>query len=393
MRRAVHFGAGNIGRGFIGQLLYQAGYDVVFVDVNREVVDELNRRQAYDVQLATAEAPLLPVERVRALDARDVNTVAEVIAGADLVTTAVGVHILPHLAETIAHGISRRLATTDRPLNVIACENKIGSSTFLREQVWRYLGEAEQIEAAERIGFPDAAVDRIVPVQQHEDKLRVTVEPFFEWVVEQPSIKGELPDIAGVTYVEQIRPYVERKLYTVNTGHAMLAYLGHLRGYATIDQAMEDTVVRQAAKGVLRETGQLLSAKHGFDPATHAHYTEKILERFANPLLDDKVTRVGRDPISKLAPDNRLVAPAMECVERGIVPEYLGMAIAAALLFDCAEDTASVRLQSEIRELGLRDVLHSYTQIPPGHVLEGIVLRHVKELQKTAQSTDGKAGV
>lgn len=393
MQLAVHFGAGNIGRGFIGQLLHQAGYEVIFVDVNQELVNELNQRQSYQVQLATEGNPVFHVDRVRALDGGDAEAVAEAIASADLVTTAVGVNVLPHLAQTIARGISRRLARNAAPLNLIACENKIGSSAFLQEHVLRYLGEEERSKAAERIGFPNAAVDRIVPIQHHEDKLLVVVEPFFEWVVDRSQVIGDVPQIAGVTYVDDIRPYIERKLYTVNTGHAMLAYLGYLMGSATIDEAVRNPYVRQAAEGVLKETAELLVAKYGFEPNSHAHYTKKILDRFANPMLADNVTRVARNPIQKLSPDDRLVSPAMQCVERGITPEHLGMAIAAALLFDYQEDPAAVRIQAEIKQFGMPHVLHSYTGIPAGHPLEQIVLKHVQTLQEAASAKKGKAGV
>ncbi len=117
---AVHFGAGNIGRGFIGQLLQKAGYEIAFVDVNAALVDELNERKMYRVQLATTGKPESVVEGVRAINGQDVAAVAEAIANADLVTTAVGPNILPHIAGAIAAGITRRLSVHAKPLNVIA---------------------------------------------------------------------------------------------------------------------------------------------------------------------------------------------------------------------------------------------------------------------------------
>lgn len=382
---AVHFGAGNIGRGFIGQLLHQAGYEVVFVDVNQALVDELNRRQAYDVQLATPGTPVSAVRGVRAISGQDTEEVARAIAQAELVTTAVGPQILRHIAGAVAQGISLRLKDENaRPLNIIACENMIGGSAELKRHVDEYLTAEEQAQAKGRIAFPNAAVDRIVPLQQHEDKLLVTVEPFFEWVVDQSQIVGETPAIEGVTYVPDLAPYIERKLFTVNTGHAVIAYLGYLYGYATIDEALRDGEIQSAARGALQETGALLVEKYAFEKEMHEAYVEKILGRYANPMLADHVTRVARSPIRKLSANDRLVGPALQCVERGLSANHLGLAIAAALLFDYAEDPEAQQIQAARKQHGVEHALHSCTGIPQGHPLEQIVLEAIRSLQEKA---------
>ncbi|UFJ39889.1 mannitol-1-phosphate 5-dehydrogenase [Brevibacillus humidisoli] len=382
---AVHFGAGNIGRGFIGLLLHQAGYEVCFVDVNQELVDTINERQAYSVQLAMEGTPVTVVKGVRAIHGQDTEAVAEAIAAADLVTTAVGPHVLPHLAPAIAEGIARRnrsgSRSGSRPLNLIACENMIGGSAQLKTHVFALLSEADQAKAADTTGFPNAAVDRIVPLQKHEDNLLVTVEPFYEWVIDQSQIVGDLPLIEGVTYVPDLKPYIERKLYTVNTGHAVIAYLGYQMGYPTIDQAIADEQILEATQQALRETGDLLVAKYQFDKTKHQQYVNQILNRYANPFITDEVTRVGRSPIRKLSATDRLVGPAMQCVQHGIVPDYLGLAIAAAMLFDYPEDPEAVALQTEIKRSGLRQALHTYTQIPEDHPLVAIVMDHLDRLQ------------
>lgn len=383
---AVHFGAGNIGRGFIGQLLSHAGYEVVFVDVNQAIVDELNKRRCYRVQLAMEGTPVSYVEGVRAIAGQDVEAVAETIAQADLVTTAVGPHILPHIAGSIAQGISRRLQVNPRPLNVIACENMIGGSAKLKEHVYGHLPKEAVSAADEWIAFPNAAVDRIVPIQQHEDKLLVTVEPFFEWVVDQSQMVGEPPAIEGVTYVNDLAPYIERKLFTVNTGHAVIAYLGYQFGYETIDEALRDEEISQAVRGALRETGALLVEKYGFGKETHEAYVEKIVGRYANPLLSDHVTRVARSPIRKLSPNDRLVGPALQCEERGLDSKYLGLAIAAALLFDFPEDPEAMQLQSDQKQYGLEHVMRTTAGIPAGSSLEASVLGHVRSLQERFHS-------
>jgi mannitol-1-phosphate 5-dehydrogenase len=148
--RSVHFGAGNIGRGFIGQILHESGYDIIFVDVRDDVVDALKTEGRYEVILAGEGEKHIPVDRVTALHSgRDAEEVTERLAEADLITTAVGPSVLPVIASAIAKGLLERARLGGAPVNVIACENMVGASQALRDFVIS--------------GFPNAAVDRIVP--------------------------------------------------------------------------------------------------------------------------------------------------------------------------------------------------------------------------------------
>src|SRR5690349_14291615 len=107
---AVHFGAGNIGRGFIGSLLYQSGFQTCFVDVNSEIVNLLNEKQEYRVILADTSQEELLVKNVRAINSQsEPNKVVDAIAQADLVTTAVGPNILPFISGLIAEGLRKRI--------------------------------------------------------------------------------------------------------------------------------------------------------------------------------------------------------------------------------------------------------------------------------------------
>ncbi|MDY0396134.1 mannitol-1-phosphate 5-dehydrogenase [Virgibacillus halophilus] len=250
--QAVHFGAGNIGRGFIGTLLYQAGYHTTFVDVNEAVIAEINRKKQYEVVLAAEQKESLMVKNVSGINSvAKPEAVVEAIAQADIITTAVGPNILAVISELITEGLRKRLETNQQPVNIIACENMVGGSSLLKEKVYARLNDQDQAAFSNHFGFPNAAVDRIVPNQTNEDMLTVSVEPYFEWVVEKPAIKGEIPVIPGITYVEDLAPYIERKLFTVNTGHTVPAYVGHLLGYETINEAMKDEGVQEVIEGAL----------------------------------------------------------------------------------------------------------------------------------------------
>lgn len=377
--RAVHFGAGSIGRGFIGALLRQSGYDVVFVDVNERIVHELNKRRAYKVKTVGETVESFTVERVRALNSREnEREVTEAIASADLVTTAVGASVLKLVAQPIAEGLRARI-TQHTPLNIIACENIIGASTNLREIVQTLLRKEEWKQLKNCVGFPDSAVDRIVPGQNKRDLLSVTVEPFYEWVVDRTAVRGPIPPIKGVTYVSDLIPYIERKLFTVNTGHAMAAYLGFQQGLSTIQEAMDTPAVEALVRQALNETKTLLVDMHRFPERELRMYMEKTLLRFKNPHLSDRVERVGRNPIRKLSHDDRLVKPARLLLERGYEPQALVKGIAAAFAFDVHKDKESVRLQEMIKENGIESTILEVTGLTRDDALFNRILLNVQK--------------
>lgn len=381
---AVHFGAGNIGRGFIGNLLYHSGYETCFVDVNTEIVQLLNEKKEYRVVLAEPSQEEVVVKNVRAINsALNPEQVIEAIASADLVTTAIGPNILPLIAGLVADGLRKRVEVSDKPLNIIACENMIGGSSLLKEKVFEKLTDAEKLQFEERFGFPDSAVDRIVPNQVNDDKLMVKVEPFYEWVVEETKIVGEKPAINGITYVQELVPYIERKLFTVNTGHALAAYFGYYYGVETINQAMENGEISELVEGALKESGEFLVTKYGFNSEDHAKYIRKILQRFSNSYIVDEVTRVARSPIRKLGPNDRLVSPARQYLEVvGKEPEFLLKGVAAALLYDFASDDEAVQVQATIKEQGLEAAVEKYTQLKAGSPLFAGIIQQYHQLKK-----------
>ncbi|TFE22765.1 mannitol-1-phosphate 5-dehydrogenase [Cohnella luojiensis] len=372
--KAVHFGGGNIGRGFIGLLLSRSGYTVEFVDVDEQLVQLLNERGQYTVELANEAADTTIVRNIRAINGNDKELVAQAVAEADLVTTAVGVNVLKFIAPNIAEGIRRRLKSPTSPLHIIACENTIGGSTQLKGLVYEQLDLELREQADRRIAFPDAAVDRIVPIQQNEDRLKVVVEPFYEWVVDRSAMLEGFHEIEGIHYAKELQRYIERKLFTVNTGHCCAAYHGYLRGYQTIQEVMKDQAIVEEIRGALGETGAALIKQYDFDAADHETYIDKIIDRFRNPYLTDEVVRVGRSPIRKLSPNDRLVRPATMAHSFGIEVPYLTKAMAAALLFDYEEDPEATEIQRSLLEQGVSQSITRYTGLASEHPLHSQII-------------------
>lgn len=362
-KNAVHFGAGNIGRGFIGKLLADADIAVTFADVNEPLVDQLSHQQEYKVKVVGSECKMETVSHVTAVNSAS-EALIERIIKTDLVTTAVGPTVLDIIAKTIAKGLSARFAAGNtQPLNIIACENMVRGTTHLKQQVYQFLTTEEQQQADVLVGFVDSAVDRIVPPLQaaNDDPLEVTVESFSEWIVDEQQFKGEIPHIEGMEKTDNLMAFVERKLFTLNTGHCVTAYLGCLKGHRTIREAIEDPCIHAQVKQAMQESGEVLIRRYGFDRALHSAYIEKILSRFANPYLVDEVDRVGRQPLRKLGANDRLIKPLLGTIEYGLPNGMLLKGIAAALKYRNDSDPQAIELQQSIEKEGVRSTLARYT--------------------------------
>lgn len=366
--KAVHFGAGNIGRGFVGLLLHEGGYELVFSDVAASLVDAINAADEYTVHEVGDGGRDTVVTGFRAIDsANDAQALIDEIATADVVTTAVGPTILRFVAPHILAGLALRDPALP-PLQVMACENAIGATDTLRDEIRAQAADAWDAISGRAV-FANTAVDRIVPAQPEGAGIDVTVEPFFEWAIERPPFGDDPPHIPGAHFVDDLAPYIERKLFTVNTGHAATAYFGAQAGVDRISDALAEPVIAAKVAAALEETSALLVAVHGWDAADLADYRATILRRFANPALPDTVGRVGRQPLRKLSRHERFVGPAAAAAERGLSTSALVAAMAAALEFDVADDEQSVELQRRLREEDPATFTAGVTGLEPTHPL------------------------
>ncbi|MDG2916171.1 mannitol-1-phosphate 5-dehydrogenase [Bisgaard Taxon 10/6] len=375
--KALHFGAGNIGRGFIGKLLADSGVEVIFADVNEAVINLLKTNRTYGVKIVGDSINTIEqVNNVSGVNSTDEAAIIALFNEVDLVTTAVGPNVLKIIAGTLAKALEARLASGNcKPLNIIACENMVRGTTFLKEQVFTHLNPAVKNQIEQLIGFVDSAVDRIVPPVKPDanDPLLVTVEEFSEWIVDKTQFKGTVPDIKGMEQTDNLMAFVERKLFTLNTGHAVTSYYGKSKGYRFVKESIEDAEVKAFVKSVMQESGAVLIKRYGFDPQAHAAYIEKILKRFANPFLVDDVDRVGREPLRKLSYNDRLIKPLRGTLEYGLPNDNLIRAIAVALCYRNENDPQAVELAKSIADNGVAETVKKYTELQDESVIERIV--------------------
>lgn len=369
----LQFGAGNIGRGFMGELFAQAGYEVVFVDVRKDLVDLLNARGFYPLRILdayTREAVEKTIGPVRAFLASDTEPVAAIFARAEVAGTAVGAKNLGDLAPLIALGVRRRQECHGLPLDIYLCENAKDAASTLKKAVFQYLTEDERLWAEEHIGFVATSVARMVPSRdafpECTDPLLVVADAYREFPYDAQASRACPPRIPGARPVANFEAEFFRKLHTHNLGHAALAYLGYLKGYTYVHEGFSDPLIGEVFEKALDETTEALFRRFlELDWEEHRRIREDIRVRFGNPLLRDTVHRVARDPLRKLAPSDRLIGSALLCLEEGVFPEYVAWVCAAALCYDWQGDPEALKLQDFLRTRGLTALLQEYCGISP----------------------------
>lgn len=362
MKQALHFGAGNIGRGFIGYLLSKSNYNVTFVDINETVINNLHNQKSYIVETVGKNSTVETITNVDGILSHNLSNYNNLINQASVVTISAGANILNVIAKSIVTIIQiRKQSNNLNILSIIACENKLQASSFLKTKVYELLSATEIEFAQQYTCFIDSAVDRIIPPSNNPNPTYVKVEEFYEWILDKSQIKQNL-DITGAIIKDNLLAYVERKLFTLNTGHVATAYIAFYNNIATIDKAIMVADIKNLVINTMQESAEVLIKRYGFNKNDHYNYINKIIERFENPHIKDDSTRVGREVLRKLSVNERIVKPLLGCIEYNTSLNYLCKIFAYALCFNSTQDEESIKLQSIIQQHGSKQAINIVTQ-------------------------------
>ena len=369
--KAVMYGAGNIGRGFIAQKFYLSGYDTTFIDVDMNVVNAINETNEYPIYVTGKGAyDKQFVKNVKAVNGRDVDAVVDTIAECDIMATALGANIIKFVAPNIAKAIVKRYENGAAPLNILICENLIDSNIILHNYVAEYIPEECKDYFENSIGFVSVCVGRTVPKAPEEftkdNMLAVCTEPYSKLPADSEGFRPvgcEYPPIKGLIPFSPFKFFIEQKLLVHNMAHAMSAYLGYLKGYTQIPEVEVDAEIKYLITRAILESARALSKKHGASLDDNLEFFETLIIRFENKLLDDTLLRVGRDTKRKLSAADRLGGAFKLVREQGMIPAHIAIGIAAGFLFDHAEDPIALETSSYAKENGIAAALEKYCDI------------------------------
>jgi mannitol-1-phosphate 5-dehydrogenase len=396
MKKVIQFGAGKIGRGFLGELFYRSGYETVFVDVDRELISKINLHKTYRIKILKAgvfgkdnikdSSCLIEVKNITGINAGDVDLVTDALAGVQLAATAVGAGALKPVSSLIALGIEKRACLkVKEPLDIMICENIPYPALTLKNYIFEHLNVEIREYAEKYLGLVESVVSRMVPdITANEGQERgmlIEAEEYGRLPVARNSFKGLIPEIIGMIPHDNLEALVERKLFMHNAGHALCSYWGYQKGYMYVFEAVRDRVVRKKLLAAMEESANALCRKHGFTQAENREYGEDLVRRFDNEGLKDTVERGARDPVRKLGHDERLVGAAKLALEYGIVPRNLALGIAAAIRYDDRRDKIAAGIVKKVEQGGIDLVLKDVCLLNPDGELACLIKESYKELR------------
>lgn len=334
-------GAGKIGRGFLAQLFSSAGWSLVFVDQSQGIVEELNESSSYPVYLAGSKGDTarFEVKGYRALHTSQTEMIHEELQSSDLAAMAVPAADLDSAVKILYPGLLQRLSNP-HPFNLLFCVNKAGAAGKIRDLFLKSAGDEgvkdqRLQEINSRLGIVDTIVIRMAPQTPPEllekNSLAVLTNDYPELFLNRKAFMGHLPDVPGLTAVERFHAQEVRKLYTYNTVHALLGFLGLAEGYSTVMDCLKDPWVRTAAEEALNESSAGLMGEYGFTEEQTSRWNKRLMEDMENPYLGDQLKRLILKPEEKLGRNERLTGPALLALKHGRKPEFLCRAMAAAL--------------------------------------------------------------
>lgn len=394
--KAVMYGGGNIGRGFIGAALSQSGYEVTFIDVAEPVVKALQERRCYPVRYVSNEGHEdVLIQNVTAVNGNDQAAAAEAIAGCDIMATAVGARILQYIVPNIVAGLRKRWSETDTPLNIIICENMNDANKVLEGMLKEQLSQKERTIFDKRVGLVEASIGRMVPVQTDEmkdgDPMRVCVEHYGFLPVDLAAFKGGVPEIVNMVPFDPFDFYIKRKLFVHNMGHAVCAYLGGYIGRKYIYQAIDVPEIVNIVQNAMLESAMALSKKYNVALDQLMLHISDLLGRFRNAALKDTCKRVGADPARKLGAVDRLIGSGRLCLEMGVSFAYIAVGAAGAvhryldeINMEQSVDAAKQILQ-EISGLNTEESLAALILQMYGYFLEGETIETMRQAAQEAQ--------
>lgn len=385
--KAIILGSGRIGRGFIAELMTLNDVELVFFDINAEFVDMMNQNKEYTIHILGDSSLDVTVRNVRAYAFDDLEVFAREWDSSDYIFTACGGKNLVSIGEKIGEAFKLRLQNdTLNVSNIVTCENWINPVVDLRGAIESVLDSTAKDLFAKHVGVSESV---IMCTGTGAPDPSLQVNPIDTWVqnlrylpVNRELILGDIPKWDYVEFVGEFGDLLTQKIYTNNTSVATLSYLGYLKGIVHVADAANDFEIEPILDEVYSEINRILVDGLGIDKESQLKFSVTAKAKYTDRAIVDLVTRIARDPLRKLGPEDRFIGPMTIALKANVKPTAIALGAAAALYFDNKEDETAQYLMNYRRENGLDAVFSDICKIDPN----GIIASWIREAIETLKS-------
>ncbi len=314
IRKIVIFGAGKIGRSFIGQLFGCSGYKVIFIDVDPIMITLLNKHGNYRVVIKGEKEDEIIVPNVKAISALDKDKVVDAVSTAGILAVSVGKNALEKVIPVIAAGLVQRFTNNPgTPLDIILAENMRSSANFVRTLLKMNLPSGFPVETM--VGLIETSIGKMVPIiplaELEKDPLVVFAEPYNILILDGKGFKSTIPAVKGLAPKNNIKAWVDRKAFIHNLGHATAAYYGYSLHPDSVYmyEVLDDSEVFRFTRNVMLQSAEILRTAYpgDFTASDLEDHIDDLIYRFRNKALQDTIFRVGQDLNRKLSVDDRFM--------------------------------------------------------------------------------------
>ncbi|NLJ70320.1 MAG: mannitol-1-phosphate 5-dehydrogenase [Clostridiaceae bacterium] len=356
--KGVIIGAGSVGRGFIGELLSDANFEICFIDIDENIIDGINLDNSYPhITVSNDKKKLKWIRNVRAINSQNESSVIREIANANLIITSLGVNALSNIAPLLAKAILHRINTTGKAINILLCENLHNVDQYMQQLLLQYIEPDLHSVFLQKVGLLATAIGRMIPLATEEDKkihpAVIKVEPYKFLPYDGFAAKTGMPKIQNLIWDKSVdfNYYSDRKLYIHNFGHCLTAYLANYFGYEYIWQAIQNNEIRYYVRTAMLEVAIALSLQYEKSILPILDHVDDLIFRFANRTLNDTCERVGRDPQRKLKAGDRFLGALQMCLENKVKADFVlgGVAIGLVVLANSCKlsDVNDIKLYLE----------------------------------------------
>jgi mannitol-1-phosphate 5-dehydrogenase len=349
-KKILIFGAGKIGRSFIGQLFSRGGYEVVFVDVAEQIIDELNLKKSYNVIIKSDKGEeLIKIENVRGVHTTDEEMIVNELVTAEILAVSVGLNGLGKIFPLVANGlVERQKAGKNYALDIIIAENMRNADKYFRNELLKYLPGNYPIDKL--VGLVETSIGKMVPIMQkqqmEEDILQIFAEPYNTLILNKKAFRNPIPEIEGLAPKENMKAWVDRKLFIHNLGHSAAAYIGYIfnPNMIYVYEALAIPEIFRNVRETMLQAAEILIKKYPgeFTLKDLDEHINDLLSRFQNKALGDTIFRVGCDLKRKLGPEDRLSGAIKSAIELDLPFEKILYALICGCHFRAKDESGNM---------------------------------------------------